>query len=36
MPPEASARADWIEKARRDLTMAEFARVQGADFADQV
>jgi len=36
MPPEAEGPVAWLEKARRDLTMAELAQAQGENFADQV
>jgi HEPN domain-containing protein len=36
MPPEAEGPAIWLDKARRDLRMAELAQAQGVDFADQV
>lgn len=36
MPPEAPGAAFWLDKARRDLRMAELALQQGAVFADQV
>jgi HEPN domain-containing protein len=36
MPPDAAGPSLWIDKARRDLRMAEFALEQGSDFTDQV
>jgi len=36
MPPEAEGPVVWLEKARRDLKMAELAQAQGEDFADQL
>lgn len=36
MPPETDGPVVWLEKARRDLKMAELAQAQGADFADQL
>ena len=36
MPPDGDGPAVWLDKARRDLRMAELAQAEGVEFADQV